>query len=116
MDSSGINRGSTVGNFVSQSPKCGTSSSPDAWYTFIGTGALVQLDLCNDTPYDSYLSLYSGSSCNSLDCESYDDDSSGCRHLDSRIHLSASTGQQYSVKFMVLDPIVSFTTNYGHKR
>ncbi len=39
---------------------CGTFTSPDVWYTIVGTGEFITASLCSGTDYDSQISIYSG--------------------------------------------------------
>ena len=48
-------------------------TSSTVWYTMVGTGAITQLSLFAD--FDSKISIYSGDSCEELDCVNSNDDS-----------------------------------------
>lgn len=59
-------------------PSCGTSvTAGGVWYTFVGNGTQVTVDTCSSTPYDSKVTVFSGS-CGSFTCVGGVDDTSGC--------------------------------------
>ncbi len=72
-----ITQGTTIGSTVDNSfQTCGVPvSSPGIWYSVVGTGNTMTASLCDETVYDSRLSVY----CNSCDEPTcVDGDEDGC--------------------------------------
>lgn len=87
--------GTTVAATVDNASTCvTTNTSPGVWYQLIGppTG-LVTASLCNNTSYDSKLSVYTGG-CGALTCVTGNDDFCG---LQSEVNFSATPGQIYYI-------------------
>ena len=72
---------------------CGTTDgAPGVWYSFAGTGDLVQLALCNSN-YDTKLRVYSGN-CNGIVCVDGNDDSCG---LQSEVSFISDAATNYLI-------------------
>ena len=65
-------------------PFCGDGQSGGIWYTFTGTGQAWTISLCGSS-FDTYLSIYSGTDCNNLSCEDFNDDGNNCSNNTSEI-------------------------------
>ena len=73
---------------------CGTSNTaPGVWYTLVGDGSDVTASLCNNTNYDSKLSVYTGS-CGTFTCVTGNDDACG---LQSEVNFTATNGTTYYI-------------------
>lgn len=73
---------------------CGTSNTgPGVWYSFIGTGQQVEFSLCNNTSYDSKISVFEGT-CANLICVDGNDDDCG---LQSRLTIQTNAATQYFI-------------------
>lgn len=57
-----------------------------------GTGEKLTVDTCKDTKFDTKLSIYTGSSCDALECVAGNDDACG---LQSSITWESDTGKRY---------------------
>ncbi|MCB9213498.1 MAG: HYR domain-containing protein [Alteromonas sp.] len=76
---------------------CGTSNTaPGVWYTFTGTGSLVNLSTCNQAAYDTKITVFSGS-CAALVCEDGNDDGPGCSGFTSDLDVCTTAGTTYYV-------------------
>ena len=80
---------------------CGTtlSTAPGVWYSFVGTGGVVEVTTCGAaTDYDTKLGVFSGS-CGSLSCVGRDADDFGCgfSFLRSRVSFSSTAGVTYYI-------------------
>ncbi len=86
--------GTTIGAFDDDAPgQCGTNgNSAGIWYTFTGTGDLIQLGLCNSN-YDTKLQVFTGT-CDALACVGGNDDSCG---LQSEVDFISTIGTVYSI-------------------
>ena len=84
--------GNTDGATSNDDPgTCGTTSgAPGVWYTFTGTGNIVELALCN-SDYDTKLQVFSGP-CDALVCIDGNDDSCG---LQSEVDFISEVGVEY---------------------
>jgi len=84
--------GNTEGATSDDDPgTCGTTSgAPGVWYTFTGTGNLIELAMCN-SDYDTKLQVFSGS-CDALVCIDGNDDSCG---LQSEVDFLSEVGVEY---------------------
>jgi len=70
---------------------CGTTSgAPGVWYTFTGTGNLIELAMCN-SDYDTKLQVFEGP-CDALVCVDGNDDSCG---LQSEVDFLSEVGVEY---------------------
>lgn len=89
--------GTTVNATTTGDPyiTCGTTiTAPGVWYKFTGDGSDVTVDLCG-APYDSKLSIYTGS-CASLVClTGEDDDFTACGDDDPSITFASVSGTTY---------------------
>ena len=86
-----------------------TVTSPGVWYTFVGTGTEEFVSLCHATDYDSKLTLYSGSSCQDLQCVGGDDDGCGSGKT-STLDFDSVAGQTY---FVYVHGFQGETGNFG---
>lgn len=81
-------------------PNCVTSlgTASGVWYSFTGTGELVELTTCNaGTDYDTKLGVFTGS-CGALNCVvGDDDDTCPFSNLYSRVFFSTTVGEVYYV-------------------
>ncbi len=72
--------GTTINSTLDAAPECGTPlTSPGVWYSLTDDSGLagnITLSLCNDTDYDSKISVYTGD-CGTLTCVDGNDDSCG---------------------------------------
>lgn len=84
--------GSTAGATSIDDPgTCGTTpGAGGVWYSFTGTGNLIELALCNST-FDTKLQVFSGS-CDTLNCIDGNDDSCG---LQSEVNFLSDVGVEY---------------------
>lgn len=84
--------GSTEGATSTGDPGfCGTAGgAPGVWYSFTGTGNVIELAMCNST-YDTKLQVFSGS-CDALNCIDGNDDSCG---LQSEVTFMSEVGVEY---------------------
>ena len=70
---------------------CGTTpGAPGVWYTFTGTGNLIELAMCNSN-YDTKLQVFEGP-CDALVCVDGNDDSCG---LQSEVDFLSEVGVEY---------------------
>lgn len=85
--------GTTVGSTSNDDPGfCGTTSgAPGNYYTFTGTGQIIELALCNST-FDTKLQVFTGD-CGDLTCVDGNDDSCG---LQSEVTFLSETGVEYT--------------------
>lgn len=95
-----VTAGTTVGATTESNgePFCGTSiTSPGVWYTFTPVvSGNYDIDVCG-APYDSKLSIYTGS-CNALTCvDGEDDDFTNCGGNDPFITINATAGTTYYI-------------------
>ena len=100
--------GSTIGATLEiegiDVPFCSQSvTAPGVWYSFLGTGDLVNASLCAGPIYDSKLSVYTGS-CGALLCEIDNDDA--CAPL-SEVDFASTAGVTYYIL------VHGFGTNEG---
>ncbi|MEM7104163.1 MAG: HYR domain-containing protein [Bacteroidota bacterium] len=88
--------GNTLCSTPDTAPVCGTSDSASGgiWYSFEGTGELVNVSLCGSS-LDTRLRVFSGD-CNNLICEA-GDDNSGCGSLQSEVEFCTTLGTTYYV-------------------
>ncbi len=87
--------GSTFGSTSNGAPTgvCGTTAgAPGNWYSFIGTGNIIQLGLCTST-FDTKLQVYTGT-CDNLNCVDGNDDSCG---LQSEVDFLSTPGTEYFI-------------------
>lgn len=86
--------GTTVGSTSTGEPgTCGTGpGAPGNYYTFTGTGELIQLAMCNST-YDTKLQVFTGA-CDALTCVDGNDDSCG---LQSEVDFLSEEGIEYTI-------------------
>ncbi len=79
-------------------PSCTTSvSAGGVWYSFTGTGTSVTASLCTGTPYDSKITVFSGS-CATPICVLGNDDTTGCGGgNDGSVTFCATLGVNYLV-------------------
>ncbi len=96
---SGTTTGATVESPAP--PTCTTTySAPGVWYTLVGNGHTLTLDLCNSN-YDTKLHVYCNTSdpCTSgFGCVTGNDDTSGCgTGAASRVSFCSALGQTYYV-------------------
>ncbi len=98
--------GNTDGATSNDDPgTCGTTSGAGGvWYTFTGTGDMIQLALCN-SDYDTKLQVFTGS-CDALVCVDGNDDSCG---LQSEVDFVSDAGVEY---FFYVFGFGSATGNY----
>lgn len=84
--------GSTEGATSTGDPGfCGTAGgAPGVWYSFTGTGDIIELSMCNST-YDTKLQVFSGS-CDALNCIDGNDDSCG---VQSEVTFTSEIGVEY---------------------
>lgn len=90
----GANPYSTIGATLSVEPwNCASSTAPDLWYTYAPSvaGALVTIETCVGTFYDSALSVYTGA-CGALTLVQCNDDNCG---LQSGVQFIADGGLYY---------------------
>ena len=89
--------GTTTGATITNDPTadCGTTiTAPGVWYRIVGTGDETTVSLCG-APYDSKLSIYSGS-CGSLTCiTGEDDDYTDCGDNDPYLTFNTVNGTTY---------------------
>jgi hypothetical protein len=71
-------------------------TSPGVWYTFIGTGDLVQLSTCNSAGGDTKIHVFSGD-CNAPVCVTQNDDGCAGGGFLSSISFTAQNGVAYYV-------------------
>ena len=85
--------GTTVGSTSNDDPGfCGTGSgAPGNYYTFIGTGQIIELALC-DSDYDTKLQVFTGT-CDALTCVDGNDDSCG---VQSEVTFLSELGVEYT--------------------
>ena len=86
--------GSTEGATTNDAPgTCGTTGgAPGVWYSFIGTGNIIELGLCNSN-YDTKLQVFEGA-CDALVCVDGNDDSCG---LQSEVTFLSTPGTEYFI-------------------
>ncbi len=73
-----------------------TTDAAGVWYHFAGNGDVVTADICG-APYDSKMSIYSGS-CGSLTCiDGEDDDNVNCGGNDPYITFATTAGTDYYI-------------------
>lgn len=79
-------------------PSCTTSvTAGGVWYSFTGTGTSVTASLCTGTPYDSKITVFSGS-CATPVCVAGNDDTTGCGGgNDGSVTFCATLGVNYLV-------------------
>lgn len=85
--------GNTDGSSSDGAPTeiCGTTpGAPGNWYSFIGTGQVIELSLCN-SDYDTKIQVYEGT-CDALECIGGNDDSCG---LQSEFEFLSVAGEEY---------------------
>lgn len=89
--------GTTVDADVDAPPFCGTAStSPGVWYSLVGTGNMITIDLCGAI-FDSKLSIYDGT-CGALNCIiGEDDDFAICGGNDPSVDFMSSLGTTYYI-------------------
>ncbi|MFZ1785910.1 MAG: hypothetical protein WAU23_11965, partial [Ferruginibacter sp.] len=87
--------GTTVGATADAVPTCVTTlnSAPGVWYSFAGNGAIVTINTCTGTGYDSKLGVFSGT-CAGLVCVTGNDDFCG---LQSQVSFTSVIGTTYYV-------------------
>lgn len=89
--------GTTEYAAIDTSGDCGVSiTSPGVWYTFAGTDQWVTFSVCDNTSYDSKISVYSGS-CGTFQCAGGNDDFSGCSGYSSELSLYCHSGLTYYI-------------------
>ncbi|MBK8611564.1 MAG: hypothetical protein IPL84_16895 [Chitinophagaceae bacterium] len=69
------------------------NTAPGVWYTFTGDGAIVTLNTCTGTSYDSKIGVFSGT-CAALVCVTGNDDFCG---LQSQVNFTSVIGTTYYV-------------------
>ncbi len=86
--------GTTIGSTSTNEPgTCGTGpGAPGNFYTFIGTGELIELALCNSN-YDTKIQVFIGT-CDALTCVDGNDDSCG---LQSEVEFVSELGVEYTI-------------------
>lgn len=86
--------GTTVGSTSNDDPgTCGTGpGAPGNYYTFIGTGELIELALCNSN-FDTKIQVFTGA-CDALACVDGNDDSCG---LQSEVDFLSEVGVEYTI-------------------
>jgi hypothetical protein len=91
--------GSTSSNGATidvQAPSCGSASkatAPAIWYTVIGDGGAIVASTCNDTDFDSQISVFTGS-CDQLTCVDGNDNYCGSQSL---VEFQSIQNQKYHV-------------------
>jgi len=98
--------GTTAGTSnVGNGPLCVTAASTagGVWYTFVGTGQVVQATTCIGTSYDSKLFVYTGS-CGAFTCVTGNDDACG---LQSTVSFASIPGTTYYITLTLscIDPV-----------
>ena len=74
---------------------CGTGGgAPGVWYSFVGTGDIANLSLCNSN-YDTKIQVWEGD-CNALTCVIGQDDSAVCG-LQSEVEFITNAGTTYYI-------------------
>jgi hypothetical protein len=71
-------------------------TAPGVWYTFIGTGDLVNLNTCTSTGIDSKIHVFTGN-CTTPVCVTQNDDGCGAGVFTSSISFTAINGLAYYV-------------------
>jgi hypothetical protein len=69
---------SGVSKITTCSPTKPNGEVKGRWFTFLGDGTSMTASTCGNTNFDSQISIYIGSSCESLSCVAFSDNSPSC--------------------------------------
>jgi len=89
--------GSTINASVETVPECNDvpSTSPGVWYVMsVDASSFYSLSTCNNTNFDSKISIYSGT-CGNLTCLDANDDGDNCADGSSEIEFTGIDGDLY---------------------
>lgn len=90
--------GDTQLGLLAQGPVCGPAdiTANGLWYSFTGTGEEVTISTCDETDFDSKISVFTGT-CEELICASGNDDSPGCDFNSSSVTFVSTAGTAYLI-------------------
>jgi subtilisin-like proprotein convertase family protein len=95
--------GTTIGATLAgtgEAVPCGaiTPTAPGVWYVVPGGGQIMTASLCGTAAWDSYIQIYSGANCNSLNCvDGVDDAGPACAGLAASVSWNAQLGLNYYI-------------------
>ncbi|MGB6046758.1 MAG: GEVED domain-containing protein [Flavobacteriales bacterium] len=72
------------------------STGGQNWWKYVATAdEAITLSTCGTTSFDSRISVFGGTDCNSMSCVAMSDDNLGCANGSSVVNFNAQTGQTY---------------------
>jgi subtilisin-like proprotein convertase family protein len=95
--------GSTIGatnSGTGEAIPCGviTPTQPGVWYVVPGGGQIMTASLCGTSTWDSYIQVFSGADCNSLNCvDGVDDSGPACAGVAASVTWNAQIGLNYYI-------------------
>jgi hypothetical protein len=91
-----VAKGTAFQCFSITTPSASNNSAPGIWYAMVGTGEMTQLQVFAD--HDTQISVYSGESCDALECVSGNDDSASADgDSASNLGISMDSGVSYRI-------------------
>ena len=98
----GIHTGTTGGLPIdaTEGSSCLSSvAAPGVWYRVVGTGGMLMVDTCDGaSAFDTYLAVFEGNDCGSLQCVGLNNDGGfGCSGDGSHVSWSSVAGAEYWV-------------------
>jgi hypothetical protein len=72
------------------------STGGQNWWKFVATAdEAITLSTCGNASFDTRISVFSGSDCNSMSCLAMSDDNPGCANGSTVVNFNAQTGNTY---------------------